>query len=129
MKCEKQQAQALAEYLEAARRPPDRPTPPSRRRCRAAPAAVLEWVGGHDEHRLRPRPTERLLLDVEELARRARTRAARPDDPASCGSGSRRARSPRYVAQARALAAAGRPLCRLCGQPIDPSGHACPRLN
>jgi uncharacterized repeat protein (TIGR03847 family) len=23
----------------------------------------------------------------------------------------------------------GRPPCRLCGQPVDPAGHACPRLN
>jgi uncharacterized repeat protein (TIGR03847 family) len=23
----------------------------------------------------------------------------------------------------------GRPPCRLCGQPLDPRGHACPRLN
>lgn len=38
--------------------------------------------------------------------------------------------------QARALAedalricAAGRPACFLCGQPIDPDGHVCPRSN
>ena len=23
----------------------------------------------------------------------------------------------------------GRPPCRLCGAPLDPTGHACPRLN
>ena len=40
------------------------------------------------------------------------------------------------VAQAEAVAekalqicAAGRPLCFLCGQPINPDGHACPRSN
>jgi len=40
------------------------------------------------------------------------------------------------LTQARTLAedalricAAGRPLCFLCGQPIDPDGHACPRAN
>lgn len=27
------------------------------------------------------------------------------------------------------LVAAGRPTCRLCGLPIDPEGHTCPRLN
>lgn len=27
------------------------------------------------------------------------------------------------------LVAAGRPSCRLCGLPIDPEGHTCPRLN
>ncbi len=28
-----------------------------------------------------------------------------------------------------AVAAAGRPLCPLCGQPIDPGGHFCPPSN
>lgn len=39
-------------------------------------------------------------------------------------------------AQMRALAlhaqqvvAAGRPICAMCGQPIDPEGHFCPRKN
>ena len=27
------------------------------------------------------------------------------------------------------ICAAGRPLCFLCGQPIDPDGHVCPRSN
>jgi len=27
------------------------------------------------------------------------------------------------------LVAAGRPMCPLCGNPIDPTGHACPRTN
>ena len=34
-----------------------------------------------------------------------------------------------YAAQVDALLATSRPLCRLCDAPIDPSGHACPRLN
>ena len=33
------------------------------------------------------------------------------------------------VQQVDALLASSRPLCRLCEAPIDPSGHACPRLN
>jgi uncharacterized repeat protein (TIGR03847 family) len=28
-----------------------------------------------------------------------------------------------------AICAAGRPTCFLCGQPINPDGHACPRAN
>jgi uncharacterized repeat protein (TIGR03847 family) len=27
------------------------------------------------------------------------------------------------------LISAGRPLCALCGRPMDPEGHACPRTN
>lgn len=38
-----------------------------------------------------------------------------------------RARS--FVRRAEALVAAGRPACPLCGQPLDPQGHFCPRGN
>lgn len=31
--------------------------------------------------------------------------------------------------QAARLVAAGRPICGNCGQPIDPTGHFCPRRN
>jgi uncharacterized repeat protein (TIGR03847 family) len=34
-----------------------------------------------------------------------------------------------FVAGARHLIEAGRPICRLCGGPMDPEGHACPRWN
>jgi len=39
------------------------------------------------------------------------------------------AQAARFVATAEELMTKGRPPCRLCGQPVDPSGHACPRLN
>jgi uncharacterized repeat protein (TIGR03847 family) len=34
-----------------------------------------------------------------------------------------------FVAQAIKLISAGRPPCPLCGQPLDPQGHLCPRRN
>lgn len=34
-----------------------------------------------------------------------------------------------FVARALSLVKAGRPPCPLCGQPLDASGHVCPRLN
>lgn len=34
-----------------------------------------------------------------------------------------------FVARARRLVAAGRPPCPLCGEPLDPLGHLCPRRN
>lgn len=34
-----------------------------------------------------------------------------------------------FVQRARQLVAAGRPSCPLCGQPLDPGGHVCARLN
>jgi uncharacterized repeat protein (TIGR03847 family) len=29
----------------------------------------------------------------------------------------------------RQVAGQGRPICPLCGQPMDPEGHFCPRQN
>lgn len=34
-----------------------------------------------------------------------------------------------FIERARRVVAAGRPPCPLCGQPLDPSGHICPRHN
>jgi uncharacterized repeat protein (TIGR03847 family) len=34
-----------------------------------------------------------------------------------------------FVVRAMLLVAAGRPPCPLCGLPLDPSGHVCPRQN
>ena len=33
------------------------------------------------------------------------------------------------AAEIATLVAAGRPACELCGYPLDPSGHVCPRTN
>lgn len=34
-----------------------------------------------------------------------------------------------FVDRARRVISAGRPPCPLCGMPLDPSGHVCPRQN
>jgi uncharacterized repeat protein (TIGR03847 family) len=34
-----------------------------------------------------------------------------------------------FVERAVTLVASGRPPCPLCGQPLDPQGHICPRRN
>jgi uncharacterized repeat protein (TIGR03847 family) len=34
-----------------------------------------------------------------------------------------------FITMSEELMTKGRPPCKLCGQPLDPSGHACPRLN
>ena len=34
-----------------------------------------------------------------------------------------------FVKRASAVVAAGRPACPFCGNPLDPSGHICPRAN
>jgi uncharacterized repeat protein (TIGR03847 family) len=34
-----------------------------------------------------------------------------------------------FIERARRVVSAGRPSCPLCGQPLDPAGHLCPRHN
>lgn len=34
-----------------------------------------------------------------------------------------------FIQTSENLMEGGRPPCRLCGQPLDPAGHPCPRLN
>ena len=34
-----------------------------------------------------------------------------------------------FIERARRVVAAGRPRCPLCGQPLNPTGHICPRHN
>lgn len=34
-----------------------------------------------------------------------------------------------FAQHAKSVVAAGRPPCPLCGNPLDPEGHICPRLN
>ncbi len=58
---------------------------------------------------------------------------ARPDDAAaeieSVGFWITTARAGSLGEEALAICAAGRPTCFLCGQPISPDGHACPRAS
>lgn len=125
VKCEKQQAAALADYLENV-------LSSLPKADQSGPAPLIEslvpmdiaWVAGvmavaYDED------LDRVVLVVEE--------GTDPDDE-TVESASLRLRLTRlqvaaYIRHARELVAAGRPPCRLCGQPLDPEGHVCPRLN
>ena len=50
-------------------------------------------------------------------------------DPATARVSLTRAQVAAFIAVGNDLVRAGRPLCRLCGRPMDPEGHLCPRLN
>jgi len=123
VKCEKQQVAALADYLDqvlhALSSPAlDEPTP----LIEALVPMDIAWVAGsmavaYDED------VERVLLVIEEMTEEE------ADDGASFRLRLTRSQVAAFVGHARALVAAGRPPCRLCGQPLDPEGHVCPRLN
>jgi uncharacterized repeat protein (TIGR03847 family) len=63
-----------------------------------------------------PADEETILADVEDGPDALRVRITAEE-----------ARS--FVQRARRVLAAGRPPCPLCGQPLDVSGHICPRQN
>lgn len=125
LKLEKQQVEALADYLDGVLEdlPPAEPD--------LGPGAALEepvvatWVVGplgvaYDESDDRVvLVAEELRLDDEEAI----------DEPATARLHLDRGQVAGFIAQARSLVAAGRPPCPLCGQPLDPEGHVCPRAN
>lgn len=126
-KCEKAQVSALAEHL--ARLLGDlEPAEPDPGPAPAQPV-VAEWIVGglglaFDDSR------DRVVILVEQFV------ASEGDEPdatrpaaASARFSLTRAQAAGFVARARALVAGGRPLCPICGQPMDPEGHVCPRSN
>lgn len=128
VKCEKQQVIALADHLvklladlpEPAGSEPDVPA------VEALPPTVLSWVVGSISIGV-DRAADRIVVLFEEVF-------LDDDETMAPGPGSLRVHlSPAQVrgfaTQVETLASGSRPTCRLCGQPIDPSGHACPRLN
>lgn len=138
---EKQQVRALAQFLRSVL--DDLPAPgleePTEPVLLIEPT-VAEWVVGQIAVGVDEADAE-VVLVVDELV---------PDDDDddddesddvgsdlfdSAGDGARiRAhinveQATRFIATSEQLMAKGRPPCRLCGQPLDPGGHACPRLN
>ena len=131
LKLEKQQVAALCEYLAGILA--DLPTVPTEAPDGATllePTDVAWAVGslavGYEQ------ADERIVLVAEELID-----VADPDDlltaalpePATAQFHLRLGQVAAFISQARAAVEAGRPSCELCGFPMDPDGHLCPRLN
>ena len=125
LKCEKQQVGALAEYL--AGMLADLPLPGDAEVDATTVDFVeppgIEWIVGRmgvawDEN------ADRLVLQCEELLPEDVE-----EDPATARFRLTRAQIAAFIDVARDLVSAGRPPCYLCGGPLDPDGHACPRLN
>jgi len=82
---------------------------------------VAEWVVGslgvsYDQD------ADRVLLVAEELVEEG-------EDGARARIGATRDQVAALAARGAEAVAAGRPPCPLCGQPLDPGGHTCARLN
>ncbi len=131
VKCEKQQAAAIADYLRRVLNdlpdPTDKPVPAAMELTTPLePVFVLGPVGlGYDKD------TDRVLLQLEEVVE-----VDEEGEPVDADDERGRLRVFLTRSQAAAfcehttdVVAAGRPACRWCAQPMNPDGHACPRMN
>jgi len=120
LKIEKQQVAGMAEYLAQIVR--DRPRPdhlPDELPLEepAEPAWVVGTVGvSYDE------ADDRVIMVIEELV-------AEDETGAIARLSISRQQAAAFAIQATRLVESGRPPCPLCGSPLDPSGHECPRTN
>jgi uncharacterized repeat protein (TIGR03847 family) len=142
VKCEKQQVTAIASYLR--RVLSDLPPPEDRPmqldlRDPGEQSFVLGPIGlGYD------RGNDRLLVQLEELVPAAiddegdtedddddDDELVVEDDPdrGHIRLYMTRSQAAAFCDHADELVAAGRPNCQWCGNPIDPNGHPCPRMN
>jgi uncharacterized repeat protein (TIGR03847 family) len=124
VRCEKQQVSALAEYFDGLLEDLE----PAPYGIAAGDLQLDEpfqegWTVGpigvaYDE------PDDRIVVVLEELVDEEEG-----EEGASVRVRLTRAQVSAFVSHARGLVAAGRPPCRFCGLPLDPDGHACPRMN
>jgi uncharacterized repeat protein (TIGR03847 family) len=121
LQLEKTLVAALVQYLVALLNdlPPPGPLPDA---LDLREPVVAEWVVGglgatYDEQ------ADRVVLVAEELV----------SEEGQLGASARFAATREQVAafamHGAGVVQAGRPACPLCGQPIDPDGHVCARLN
>ncbi len=132
VKCEKQQAAAIADYLgkvlDDLPAVADRPMPAAMVLAEPVEAAfVLGPVGlGYD------RGNDRLLVQLEEVVPVDDEGEAEPEaieDRGHLRVFLTRSQARAFCDHTTETVAAGRPACQFCGLPIDPDGHPCPRMN
>jgi uncharacterized repeat protein (TIGR03847 family) len=144
VKCEKQQVLAIAQHLRRVLNdlPPPDDHPLSGTLDLVEPvdeAFVLGPIGlGYD------RSTDRLVVQLDELTFDEGDEGDEgdeedhgdvdPEDDRAVSDGHirlyvTRGQAASFCDHAEQIVAAGRPDCRWCGHPIDPDGHACPRMN
>jgi uncharacterized repeat protein (TIGR03847 family) len=119
LRCEKQQVAALGEYLRALLDDLSPGVEPAEGHGDLTPLPFRWTVGSigvaYDE------PEKRIVVVLEELT----------DDekPATARFAFTTAQAAAFAAYALDIVSRGRPDCQFCGRPMDPEGHACPRMN
>ncbi len=120
LKIEKQQVATVADYLARIIRDERRPghLPDDLELEEPAdPAWVVGTIGvSYDDG------DDRVILVIEELV-------PEEDTGAIARLSISREQAAAFAIRATTLVESGRPPCPLCGSPLDPSGHECPRTN
>lgn len=120
VKVEKSQVAVLASYLARIVRELGRPGPLPEDLdfdARVEPDWIVGTIGvSYDDE------TDRLVVVVEELVEE-------DEEGAVVRIALTREQAAAFAIRATQLVEAGRPPCPLCGLPLDPSGHDCPRTN
>ena len=120
LKLEKGQVAALSAYLAALLA--DLPVMEDEERDMSlVEPVVAEWVVGSMGVSY-SQETDRVLLVAEEMVDEG-------EEGATLRLSATRAQMAALSRHGAELVAAGRPPCPLCGQPVDPGGHVCVRLN
>ena len=128
LKVEKQQVQGLAAAMQELLN--DLPTESSPAAAPGLRSPVeAEWVVGAIGLSAFDEATQRVTVLFEELVR-----GDGEDDDADVEAASARigvtiAQMVALVERGEELVAGGRPNCPLCGNPMDPDGHSCPKTN
>jgi uncharacterized repeat protein (TIGR03847 family) len=132
---EKQQVMALvqsmAELLTDLAEPAEVPPDPTLREPVDAEWTVGAMGVGYDE------TDDRILVAAQELRPEDPPDADTafvpdvddPDPPATARMLLTREQAAAFIRHARQVIESGRPPCPFCGRPLDPGGHACPRMN
>jgi hypothetical protein len=134
VKCEKQQVQALAQYLDNLL--DDLPAPSDRPLAQSLelvlPVEPASFTVGpiglaFDQE------TDRFVLVLEEFVVPDPDTGELDPDDVSAGGKLRfhitRGQALAFAEHGESVVAAGRPPCGWCGLPMDPDGHACPKMN
>ena len=131
VKCEKQQASAISDYLRRVLN--DLPEPTER-----PIAAAMELIGPFDAaFVLGPvglgydRSNDMVLLQLEEIIAVDEEGDALDEDPdrGHIRMFLTRNQAHAFCAHAEGIVAAGRPSCVWCANPVNPDGHFCVRMN
>jgi uncharacterized repeat protein (TIGR03847 family) len=131
LKCEKEQVNALGEYLAGLLDKLPKGAVEGERVQQGAlvepvdPAWAVASIGvGYDES------SGRIVVVANEQVEEEEEENAPPAaEPATARFAITKAQATAFVERTRALMKAGRATCSMCGEPKDPAGHVCPRAN